>query len=472
MKVQGELFKPNTIMNIQIDFKYIAFSLIFVLMSCSTYRGKSDAFQQKIQQNDYSGALKTVDQNSFLKKKRNELLFYMEKGKIAYLDDNYLLSNEFFNKADALIEENKRDVGGKILGVLTNPERQFYKGEDFEKVAIHYYKALNYLFLKDIDEALVEAKRITLQLQYLNEKYPEGKKNRYVNDTFALTLQGLLYESSGDQNNAFIAYRNAIDLYLQNGGNYFGVAIPNQLKEDFFRTADFMGFYSEIERYEDLLGISYQRKEEETREAVVFWENGLVPYKDETAFTFSVVPGSDIGFFSVFNEELDLTIPLPIDYSDDVGLDIFRVAFPKYVSRQALFRKASIQIDSVEYPFQLTENYNNIAYKTLKDRTYREIGNVALRLVTKKTSEYLLKSKDELSGNLLGIFNAITEGADTRNWQSLPEHIHYSRVPVKQGKNKLDVVLEDRYNNTTTKSISIQKSGSLVFAKITTPEIL
>ncbi|AXT63676.1 hypothetical protein D1816_14535 [Aquimarina sp. AD10] len=459
-------------MNIQIDFKYIAFSLIFVLMSCSTYRGKSDAFQQKIQQNDYSGALKTVDQNSFLKKKRNELLFYMEKGKIAYLDDNYLLSNEFFNKADALIEENKRDVGGKILGVLTNPERQFYKGEDFEKVAIHYYKALNYLFLKDIDEALVEAKRITLQLQYLNEKYPEGKKNRYVNDTFALTLQGLLYESSGDQNNAFIAYRNAIDLYLQNGGNYFGVAIPNQLKEDFFRTADFMGFYSEIERYEDLLGISYQRKEEETREAVVFWENGLVPYKDETAFTFSVVPGSDIGFFSVFNEELDLTIPLPIDYSDDVGLDIFRVAFPKYVSRQALFRKASIQIDSVEYPFQLTENYNNIAYKTLKDRTYREIGNVALRLVTKKTSEYLLKSKDELSGNLLGIFNAITEGADTRNWQSLPEHIHYSRVPVKQGKNKLDVVLEDRYNNTTTKSISIQKSGSLVFAKITTPEIL
>lgn len=459
-------------MNIQIDFKYIAFSLIFVLMSCSTYRGKSDAFQQKIQQNDYSGALKTVDQNSFLKKKRNELLFYMEKGKIAYLDDNYLLSNEFFNKADALIEENKRDVGGKILGVLTNPERQFYKGEDFEKVAIHYYKALNYLFLKDIDEALVEAKRITLQLQYLNQKYPEGKKNRYVNDTFALTLQGLLYESSGDQNNAFIAYRNAIDLYLQNGGNYFGVAIPNQLKEDFFRTADFMGFYSEIERYEDLLGISYQRKEEETREAVVFWENGLVPYKDETAFTFSVVPGSDIGFFSVFNEELDLTIPLPIDYSDDVGLDIFRVAFPKYVSRQALFRKASIQIDSVEYPFQLTENYNNIAYKTLKDRTYREIGNVALRLVTKKTSEYLLKSKDELSGNLLGIFNAITEGADTRNWQSLPEHIHYSRVPVKQGKNKLDVVLEDRYNNTTTKSISIQKSGSLVFAKITTPEIL
>lgn len=472
MKVQGELFKPKTIMNIQIDFKYIAFSLIFVLMSCSTYRGKSDAFQQKIQQNDYSGALKTVDQNSFLKKKRNELLFYMEKGKIAYLDDNYLLSNEFFNKADALIEENKRDVGGKILGVLTNPERQFYKGEDFEKVAIHYYKALNYLFLKDIDEALVEAKRITLQLQYLNQKYPEGKKNRYVNDTFALTLQGLLYESSGDQNNAFIAYRNAIDLYLQNGGNYFGVAIPNQLKEDFFRTADFMGFYSEIERYEDLLGISYQRKEEETREAVVFWENGLVPYKDETAFTFSVVPGSDIGFFSVFNEELDLTIPLPIDYSDDVGLDIFRVAFPKYVSRQALFRKASIQIDSVEYPFQLTENYNNIAYKTLKDRTYREIGNVALRLVTKKTSEYLLKSKDELSGNLLGIFNAITEGADTRNWQSLPEHIHYSRVPVKQGKNKLDVVLEDRYNNTTTKSISIQKSGSLVFAKITTPEIL
>mgnify|MGYP000754481450 CR=1 FL=1 len=63
---------------------------------------------------------------------------------------------------------------------------------DFEKVTIHYYKALNYIFLNKLDEALVEAKRINLQLQQLNDKYPAGQKNRYTSDGFSLNIQGFL----------------------------------------------------------------------------------------------------------------------------------------------------------------------------------------------------------------------------------------------------------------------------------------
>ncbi len=447
--------------------------MIFITVSCGTYRGKTDILQQKIQQNDYSGALKAVDQNGFLKKKRNLLLYYMEKGKIAYLNKEYSLSNTYFNQADALIEENIDVFGGKVLGMITNPEQEFYKGEDFEKVAIHYYKALNYLFLKKIDDAIVEAKRITLQLQRINEKYPADKKNRYTNDTFALTLQGLLYESANDVNNAFISYRNAIDVYLQNGGNYFGVVIPEQLKEDLFRTADFMGFHDQIDHYQNLLDYNYIKREKHAdREAIVFWENGLSPYKDETSFMFSII-AENTGVFSVLNEELNLHIPLPISYDfDDDGLDIFRVAFPKYVSRTALFTEGKVKIDSTEYPFQLAENYENIAFKTLQDRAHREIGKAALRLAVKKTSEYTLKNQDEVLGTVLGLFNAITEGADTRNWQTLPGYIHYSRIPIKKGENTIEVVLKDHYQNTTTRKLKLQEEGKIVFAKITTPDIL
>ena len=109
----------------------------------------------------------------------NLLLYYFEKGKVAYLDNDYELSNTFLNKADDFISQNKRDVGGKILGTLLNPGQETYLGEDFEKVAIHYYKALNYTFLNKFDEALVEVRKINLQLQQLNEKYPSDKKNRY-----------------------------------------------------------------------------------------------------------------------------------------------------------------------------------------------------------------------------------------------------------------------------------------------------
>ncbi|MCK8523715.1 hypothetical protein M0D21_19185 [Aquimarina sp. D1M17] len=450
------------------------FSFLILFTACGTYRMKTDMLQDQIQQNDYASALQTVDNNKFLNKKRNELLLYLEKGKLAHLNNNYVLSNEYFNKADDLIDQNRLALGGKVLGVVSNPEQEFYKGEDFEKVAIHYYKALNYIFLQDIDEALVEARRITLQLQRINEKYPAGKKNRYTNDTFALTLQGLLYESSGDINNAFVAYRNAIDIYIANGGDYFGVAIPQQLKKDFFRTADIMGFENEIIHYEKLLEFTYERTTPKpANEVIVFWENGLVPYKDETSFMFTVLPKSDTNVFSIYNEELDLLIPLPNlsnDNNDD--LDIFRVAFPRYVKRESFYRKGSVQIDSVQYPFQLTESYEHIAFKTLKDRTYREIGNVAIRLATKKTSEYILKNQNEVAGTILGIFNAITEGADTRNWQTLPEQIHYTRIPLPKKQQNLEVILEDRYQNKVKKVVPVPNSGKLSFTRLSTPELL
>ncbi len=36
---------------------------------------------------------------------------------------------------------------------------------------------------------------------------------RYQHDAFANNLIGLIYDASGDYNNAFIAYRNAYDIY-------------------------------------------------------------------------------------------------------------------------------------------------------------------------------------------------------------------------------------------------------------------
>jgi hypothetical protein len=33
--------------------------------------------------------------------------------------------------------------------------------------------------------------------------------------------------------------------------------------------------------------------------------------------------------------------------------------------------------------------------------------------------------------------NALTEKADTRNWQTLPHSIYYARVPLKQGDNSV-----------------------------------
>lgn len=465
-------------MLIKITFRTILFCCLLALLSnCGSYHTKSTLFQAKVQEGDMQGALEVIEKNKFLGKPRNQLLYLLEKGKLAYLANDYILSNSLFNEADLFIESNKKAIGNQILGVLLNPQKETYQGEDFEKVAIHYYKALNYMFLNKYDEAIVEAKRISLQLQKINESYPPEKKNRYNDDAFAHILQGLLYEASGDINNAFIAYRNAVDLYLKNQGTYIGVTIPDQLCQDMLHTANVMGFTDEVERYEKLLNTTYiPKKSTEGGEAILFWENGLAPYKDQTYYTFTILPGNEIGFLTIINEDLSLNLPLPIptggnNRSDFSDLDIFNVAFPKYVSRPSFYNAAEVQKDSTSYAFQLTQNYEEIAFKTLKDRTLREIGKVALRLGTKKVSEYVLKNQNSDLGALLGVFNALTEGADTRNWQSLPNKIFYSRIPLKKGENKLIVSLKSNQQVSNTIELNIQGIGDIQFEKITTPEI-
>lgn len=459
---------------ISLKIIYSLFLLLFLSSCGTTYNVKSEAFQQELQNGNPKLALAKLEKNKFLKKNRNLLLYYFEKGKVAYLDNDYELSNTFLNKADDFISQNKRDVGGKILGTLLNPGQETYLGEDFEKVAIHYYKALNYTFLNKFDEALVEVRKINLQLQQLNEKYPSDKKNRYNSDAFALSLQGMLYESSRNINDAFISYRDAVDLYLKNEGNYFGVDIPNQLKEDVLRTAKYLGFTNEFLRYQKLLNFDYKEKNNTNGEVIIFWENGLIPAKDENNFAFTILPGKETGIVTIYNKELNLTLPVPISNKNNnrgsfSDISIFNVAFPKYVARHPYYKDALIKGSSAEtYDFQLAENYEEIAFKTLKDRTLREIGKVALRLAVKKTSEYLVRDKNEDLGALLGIFNSITEGADTRNWQSLPQKIYYTRIPLKKGKNTFTLELLKNGATASKRKIEVMGTGNIVFRKVST----
>ncbi len=441
-------------------------SLLLLLVGCATYNSQTQIFQTKIQQGDTKSALEAIDNNKFLSKPRNLLLYLLEKGKVAYLDGNHQLSNDLFNQADTFIENNKKEIGNQIIGVLLNPEKETYKGEDFEKVAIHYYKALNYTFLNKYDDALVEAKRITLQLQKLNESYPEGKKNRYKEDAFALNLQGLLYEASGDINNAFIAYRNAVDVYLENQGTYIGVSTPNQLKQDLFRTADSMGFTNDLEVYQKKLNTKYvQVKNQPQKEVVVFWENGLIPYKDETFFTFTIIPNTGLGYATIVNKDLAIDLPIPT-FKNNSSLEIFNVAFPRYISRQVYYNKATVTKDSISYNFQLAQDYDEIAFKTLDDRKLREIGKTAIRIATKKATEYTVKNQNEGLGTVLGIINAFTESADTRNWQSLPSKIYYSRIPLKTEDTHINVQLESNNGVQDPIKIDINTKKGLQFKKV------
>ncbi len=415
--------------------------LFAAFQSCGTYNSKTSEIENDLLNGNFDNAIVNIDKSKFLRKDRNRLLYLMEKGKLEHLKGNYEASNSLLEEAYIMIDDKiKTNVGQAISGKLTNPMAEPYKGEDFEKVTIHYYKALNYFQLGMPDEALVEAKRINIKLLEFNEKYTENK-NKYTEDAFSQILQGILYESTGDINNAFIAYRNAEDIYNKDGGQFFGVPMPEQLKKDLLRTSKQLGFIEEHKAYLKKFNMPAPASQP-AGEAIVFWENGLGPAKDQIVITAS--GGSGVFYGSYMDGDIMEQILIPIPPGTDIG-SINAIAIPKYRRRENYYSKAAIIVDGKEQQFELSQDFYPIAKQCLKDRMLRETINLVLRFASKKAGSALLGALAEQAlgsdaGELtkLGadVAGAATEKADTRNWQSLPATIGYARVPLKEGVNK------------------------------------
>jgi hypothetical protein len=437
-----------------------AFFIFLSFQSCGTYNTKTAEIENDLLTGNYNEAVNHVNRNKFLKKKRNRLLFLMEKGKLEHINGNYEASNALFEEAYIVLDDKiSTNAGQMVAAKLTNPMAEPYKGEDFEKVTIHYYKALNYSHLGMPAEALVEAKRINIKLDELNLKYPEDKKNKYREDAFSQILQGILYEGTADFNGAFIAYRNAFEIYERNGNEYFGVPVPYQLKQDLLRTSRQLGFTQEYNDYVKKFGTTATAKAA-AGEAIIFWENGLGPAKDQIVITASGTTGVFYGSYMEDGVMQDIIIPIPI--GTNLG-SINAIAIPKYRKRDNYYTKASVVIKGNEVPLELAQDFYPIAKQCLKDRMLREVIDIALRFAAKKGSSALLGAIAEAAlggggqertrtsssgvkvenktdagdvGRLVGdLAGAVTEKADTRNWQSLPATISYIRVPLNPGNN-------------------------------------
>lgn len=418
--------------------------LILLVSSCATYYQKAAELNSSIESGNIEKAKKILENDKKGAEGKNRLLYFMNIGTVEMLSGNYAKSNEYFNEADIIIEDYQKKVGTQALALITNPMATEYGGEDFERVLIHYYKAMNYIQLGQKEDAIIECRRINLKIQQLNDKY--GKKNKYSEDAFGLNLMGIIYESSGETNDAFISYRNAVESYEKIYVPQFKTEIPLQLKKDVIRTAYEMGFDDEGRRFEEKFQLKNEPRNTNNGELIFFWNNGLGPVKAENSINFSIVKGQG-GNVTFVNEEWGINIPYPLPEGKSTNsvlgdLEFIRVAFPKYVERLPYYSKGSIEVNQQNYNLEISENINAIAFKTLQDRMLREMANSLLRLATKKAAEYAARDQNQKVGSLVGIVNAITEKADTRNWQTLPYSISYSRISLPPGPQEIKLKVQ------------------------------
>lgn len=446
---------------------FSVFIVVTFASSCATYYQSNIDFNKEFETGQLDKAYKNLRSHEKREHGKNEFLYFVNCGLVLSMMGRYEESNDFFEKAYLFGEDYRTNYLNEAASYLSNPNVTAYRGEDHEHLLLLYYKAMNYLKMGKTDDALVECRRLNIRIQQLADRYKSDDK--YDHDAFIHVLMGITYEVDKDYNNAFIAYRNAINYYDTDYTKLFNQPAPNQLKKDLLRTAWLAGLKNEFDQYKEIFNMQdYVYQPTEGGELIFLWHNGLSPIKAEWGVEFVIQRQGDWVYFS--NSMMNLNYSFNIaDHNDRdkrglASMEIFRVAFPKYIERPPYYQNASITLESNKYNFELLEDVNKIAFKCLQERMGHEFSKALLRVALKKASEYQLKKEDKALGSLLGVINAITEQADTRNWQTLPNTIYYSRVPLKEGANTIQFELTASNGSPIRHEYTYQvKKGQILF---------
>ncbi len=384
--------------------------------------------QAAVQNDDYNQAEALMKEKEDLQQERNDVLYFLEMGLITHLGAKYADSNSWFEQAAQRMEAlDVISVSGTAAEWILTEQLQPYRGEDFERVLVHYYMALNYVMLGQLQDALVECRRVNTLLQQFNNRYEQ--KNVYKTDAFALYLSGLIYDAMGELNEAFVDYRNAYDTYAGDYTTYYGTSAPKGLQENLLRAASALGFSDVVERYRSSVeSWPEQSVYRQSARLVVIWENGLIPYK--VAKDFRLDEDDDV---VEWNEEED-------DEDDECYL---KFSFAEFAPRLNLFARASVSAGGVTRHLELAEDVSRIAQKNLEDRRLRAIAQAISRNLLKCAAQASI-SEDHWFWQWLFIgLTELTEGADVRHWFLLPADIHITQLVLPPGTTDVEIAYFD-----------------------------
>ena len=394
---------------------------------------------KRLEQSDYQGALAKLEKPDG---KTNKLLYRFEKGLIHHYQGEYHASNAEFEKAEGLIDRlYTRSISRELAALVTNDAIRAYSGEEFERAFIHYYRAMNYCYLNDLEAALVECRKVNQRLADFAQK--AEYKLTYKNDAFIQYMTGLLYEAAGEWNDAYISYKDAEKGYRAYS-RAFGMAPPKSLGQDLVRLARRFNYADEVQYYTELFALDSPKDwSRDQGRVVVFAETGFVPRKRQWEIDLPLFENDDTERVWHTSDRLVHRYRQPryrrhhyrgeVDYWLRVALPIYR-SVPSQVNGARLLGAGRTAWTTP------LEDLGAIAELSLTEKE----DTILLRTLARALAKYVIskkaEDKSEWLGALFNLFGTAVEAADTRSWLSLPGAIAMARLEVPAGTN--DLVLE------------------------------
>ena len=389
---------------------------------------------------------------------KENLPFLFERGLVAHYADRYQESNTALSRAESISEDlYTRSISKEAAALVTSDLVRPYAGERYERLLSHYYRILNYLYLNDIEDALVECRRATRLIRYYIN---EDEDYDCFGAGFLAYLSGILFESSGELNDAFISLQQA-EAYYERAASETGVDLPENLGISLVRLARRLGFPEEESLYLRKYGDPHVRTEG-YGELVLFYETGFVPPKYEETLTFPILKSDSFEDDTRSSFARTLVSRRGKSFSETKLEYLLHVAIPAIRSNRPRFTGITAEAGDVEGRGILVADVEAMAIETLKSRE----GGILLRTVARALLKYLAyrqvtkKSDDEngeeevdhtkeilmdLLGRAVNVVNIATEHADTRSWQTLPNQIFLLRMRLPAGTHTVKLEFSDRF---------------------------
>ena len=418
--------------------------LLCLSLGCSPY--SMEEVQIAFEQGDFNAALTELDADG---KGQAKLPYLFERGLIAHYGDLFDESNRTFELAEITSDDlYTKSISREAVSLVTSDNLRSYAGTQYERLLIHYYRAFNYVYLNMPDDALVECRKASRLLQF----YADADENyQFVGAAFLAYLSAILYEWAGDWNDAFIAYRWAERAYKQYE-EVLGIPFPQDVGESLVRLARQLGFQEEFEKYAAVYG-EPSKIDPDSGELILLYETGFAPFKIEENIVFPILKIDPI-----VQENADRDEKKVREYSrtlmrrrnrryKEVEIEyLLRVAIPAYRSNRP--RIVGIDADTAYGGASgvLVEDIEAAAMKTFES----ELPTIMLRTVVRGVLKYLgfrrANQEGEVVGKLVNLLNVVTESADTRSWQTLPNQIFLVRMRLPAGKHNVTLSFSDRVN--------------------------
>lgn len=414
--------------------KTLPFLLIisFLMIGCAGYK-----FQEVIEPLEMG---KSEDAYTYLQKhapKKPDIPHQFELGLVAHYANRFEESSKAFDIAGDIAEDRYTKSVSKELGSLvTSDKLRPYSGTQYERLLSHYYRALNYVYLNQLEGALIECRRATALINYFKG---EDEKYDFFGAAFLAHFSGVLFEAAGEWNDALISYKQAAE-YYKNAAEKTGVGTPEDIGHALLQLTRRLGFTDEFERYQDQYGEPPEHLEN-YGELILFYESGYVPPKVEENLIFPILKTDDVK-----DEKFARTLMKREGaVYEDVKLEyLLRVAIPTLDSQRPRFTGIEVTVEK-QTPARgvLVEDVENIAIENFK----AERPIILLRTLGRALLKYLgtrkMREKNETLGLLTNLAGVLTEQADTRSWQTLPNQIFMVRMPLPAGTHTLNLSFLD-----------------------------